>query len=414
MVVEAAPNVRSGSDAWAIDPRAWAADGPAVRVLFSSTRGTGHIQPLLPYARALRKRGHEVLVAAPADLSGTLREAELPHAPFDHPGDDALSPIWARLRDLSGDEASAVGVREIFAGLNARTALPKLQETVRAWGPDLVVRDSVEFAAPVAADLAGVPHARVAVHHASVEEEILPLAAGPVDTLRRQGGLPPDDGASLHAEPVFTFFPSALDDPADRPPARAPFRVRVPTDEPSTATATWATADDGLPLVYITFGTIAGSSPHVRSIYRTALDAVAGLPVRALLTTGRGLEAGVLGTIPANVHVEAWIPQGDVLPRAAAIVCHGGSGTLLGALAAGVPMVAVPMFADQPHNARRLAAVGAGIALPNPDAGALRAAIERVLAAADHRRVARRIADEIATLPTADDAVEVLVGIARR
>lgn len=385
-----------------------------MRVLFSSTRGTGHIQPLLPYARALRKRGHEVLVAAPAELSGTLREAELTHAPFDHPGDEALAPIWARLHDLSGDEANATAVREIFAGLNARVALPKLQETVRGWRPSIVVRDSVEFAAPVAADLAGVLHARVAVHHGSVEDDFLPLAAGPVDTLRRQAGLPPDDGASLRVEPVFTFFPAALDDPADAPTARAPFRVRVPTDEPSTAAAAWATADDGLPLVYITFGTIAGGSPHVRSIYRTALDAVAELPVRALLTTGRGLEAGVLGTIPANVHVEAWVPQSDVLPRAAAIVCHGGSGTVLGALAAGVPMVAVPMFADQPHNARRIAAVGAGLALSKPDAGVLRAAIERVLADADHRRVARRIADEIATLPTADDVVDVLVAMADR
>jgi UDP:flavonoid glycosyltransferase YjiC (YdhE family) len=103
-----------------------------------------------------------------------------------------------------------------------------------------------------------------------------------------------------------------------------------------------------------------------------------------------------------------------VLPRAAAIVCHGGSGTVLGALAAGVPLVAVPMFADQPHNARRIAAVGAGLALPNPDAGALRAAIECVLADADHRRVARQIADEIATLPTTDDAVDVLVAMAGR
>jgi hypothetical protein len=55
-----------------------------------------------------------------------------------------------------------------------------------------------------------------------------------------------------------------------------------------------------------------------RSIYRVALDAVAELPVRALLTTGKGLEPGALGAIPANVHVEAWVPQRDVLPRAAA------------------------------------------------------------------------------------------------
>ena len=66
-----------------------------MRVLFSSTRGAGHLRPLLPYAQALLARGHEVLVAAPAEVRETLSEAGLPHAPFDHPGDETLAPIWA-------------------------------------------------------------------------------------------------------------------------------------------------------------------------------------------------------------------------------------------------------------------------------------------------------------------------------
>jgi UDP:flavonoid glycosyltransferase YjiC (YdhE family) len=397
-----------------LTPGLSASDGLAMRVLFSSTRGAGHIQPLLPYARALRRRGHEVLVAGPADLGATLREAELPHAPFDHPGDEALGPIWARLRGVSSDQANAIAGREIFAGVNARAALPKLRQTIGDWRPHLVVRDSVEFAASAAADAAGVPHARVAVHLESFEDAMLAVVVEPVDTLRRLAGLPADEGASLRAEPVFTAFPAALDDPTHAPPARAPFRVRVPTEAPSAAIPAWAPADDPRPLLYITFGTIAGSSPHVRSIYRTSLDAVAELPVRALLTTGRGMAPDLLGPIPANVHVEAWVPQHEVLPRVAAILCHGGSGTALGALAAGLPLVVVPMFADQPLNGQRIAAVGAGLTLPDPDAGALRAAIERVLADLDHRRIARRIAEEIASLPTADDAVDAMMAIAVR
>src|SRR6185436_16936713 len=115
---------------------------------------------------------------------------------------------------------------------------------------------------------------------------------------------------------------------------------------------------DPRPLVYITFGTIVGGVAHLRSIYGTALAAVADLPVRALLTTGRGFDVSALGAIPVNVHVEAWVPQRDVLPRVAALVCHGGSGTLLGGLAAGLPMVVVPLGADQPHNGRLVAAAG--------------------------------------------------------
>ena len=61
---------------------------------------------------------------------------------------------------------------------------------------------------------------------------------------------------------------------------------------------------DPRPLIYITFGSLLGAMPEYRSTYRNSLDAVADLPVRALLTTGRDVEPGTLGTIPSNVHVE--------------------------------------------------------------------------------------------------------------
>ena len=99
------------------------------------------------------------------------------------------------------------------------------------------------------------------------------------------------------------------------------------------------------------------------------------------------------------------MPQADVLPHAAVLVCHGGSGTVLGGLAAGVPQVVVPFGADQPENAKRIAAIGAGLALINPEADVLAAAIQRVLANDAFRRAARAVAIDMATLPTVDDAV---------
>ncbi|MEA2697016.1 MAG: hypothetical protein QOI66_1287, partial [Myxococcales bacterium] len=186
-----------------------------MRVLFSSTRGTGHLQPLLPYAQALRAHGHEVLVAAPADVDQMLRDAKLNHAPFGHPGDETLAPIWARFRQVPADEINVIAMREIFAGVNATTALPKLTETIDAWRPDLIVRESAEFAAAVAAERAGVPHARVAVHMVSFEDAFPALIAEPMDQLRRGVGLPPDQAAFLRKEPVFSAFPASLDDPTD-------------------------------------------------------------------------------------------------------------------------------------------------------------------------------------------------------
>ena len=146
-----------------------------MRVLLSSTRGAGHIHPLLPYARALLARGHEVLVAGPADLGDTLGAAGLEHAVFDHPGDARLGPLWSGLRAAPADQRDAYIVREIFAGLNATTALPKLRETIRTWQPKLVLRESVEFAAVVAAAAAGIPCACVAVHSATAEAPMVAL-----------------------------------------------------------------------------------------------------------------------------------------------------------------------------------------------------------------------------------------------
>ncbi len=383
-----------------------------MRVLFSSTRGAGHLQPLLPYAHALVRLGHEVLVAAPASVSEVLEKAKLAHAPFDHPGDAQLAPIWARLRGVSADESLAIAVREIFAGVNARTALPKLCETISTWQPDLVVRESAELGAAVAAAKAGVPHARVPVHMDTFEElSFLPQAVGPVDALRREVGLPADDGAALRAAPAFTTFPASLDHGV---PTAKMFRSRVPNAPRSDVMTTprWAPSDS-TPLVYITFGTIAGTTPEARAVYRAALDAVAALPVRALLTTGKGLEAGALGVVPDNVIVEEWVPQADVFPRAVALLCHGGSGTMLGGLAAGLPMVVAPMFADQPYNASRVQAVGAGVAVTKPDASSLRAALERVLSDGSMRAAAGRIAAGMAALPTVDDAALELVAAAR-
>jgi UDP:flavonoid glycosyltransferase YjiC (YdhE family) len=384
-----------------------------MRVLFSSTRGTGHLNPLLPYARALVAAGHEVTVAGPMELGEGLRAAGLTHAPFDHPGDEILAPIWARLRGVSQLEANAIAIGEIFAGANARAALPKLRATIADFRPDLIVRESAEFGALVAAERAGVPHARVAVHMVSFEAPVAAWATQPLDALRQQAGLPVDEGAAMRAEPVFTWFPPSLDGSIDDgSQTQIPFRSQLSEGAPSAETPRWA--HDQTSLVYITFGTIVGSMPEGIAVYRTALDAIAELPVRALFTTGRGFDVNVLGAIPANVHVEAFIPQRDVLPRAAAVVCHGGSGTVLGALAAGVPMVVVPIGADEPHNAQRIAAIGAGLASPNATASTLRAAIERVLAEPAFRSNARKLAAEIASLPTVDRAVARLIAAAER
>jgi UDP:flavonoid glycosyltransferase YjiC (YdhE family) len=383
-----------------------------VRFLFSSTRGAGHVQPLLPYAKALVAKGHDVLVAGPQDLSGTLQAAGLKHAPFAHPGDEGLAPFWARLRLVPPEQQKALVIGEIFAGANAQAAFPGVLETIRAWQPQLIVRDSAEFAAAVAAEVAGVSHVRVAVHQRAMEELICSLAAEPIDRLRQTAGLPADAGAALRGEESFTSFPESFEGPPDSKAARPVYRVGPVKEAPTATSSAWEPNAGGLPLIYITFGTVATTVPEAQQIYRTAIEAVADLPVRVLLTTGRGFDLGTLGTVPANVQVEAWVPQAAVLPHTAVMVCHGGSGTVLGGLAAGIPQVVVPLGADQPLNAQSIAAIGAGLTLNKPDAATLRAAIERVFRDSRFRDAARATSHEMSALPSIDVAADALLALA--
>ncbi|BCG89171.1 glycosyl transferase [Mesorhizobium sp. 113-3-9] len=377
-----------------------------MRVLFSSMRMTGHIRPLLPYAHTLMKHGHQVLFASPESAGPILRDTGLAHVPFGHPGDEKLGKVWAATSNMTAEEMGRTMVRDVFADLNARAALPGLRETFRTWNPDVIVRESLEFAAAIVAAENGIPVASVATINGLSEAVAMASAVAPVDVLRQEAGLEPDVGAALRATPTFTSFPASLDGDVETVGSLAPFRVRTEREslDPESAVPTWA-LDDGRPLVFITFGTLAAGSSKNHELFRTALKSVADLPVRALFSTGAEMDRSLLGAVPENVTVEAWVPQREIFPRAAALVCHGGAGTVLAGLANGLPIVLTPLNADQPENARRVEAAGAGIALPNPDTTSLRAAIERALADPRIRAAAGRIAHEIGTMWSIHDAV---------
>jgi MGT family glycosyltransferase len=208
------------------------------------------------------------------------------------------------------------------------------------------------------------------------------------------------------------MVPPSLDDgPAHR------FRGPLPPPAP-TLPDWWANADD--PLVYLTFGSVAGSLPLFPELYREALHALADAPVRVLVTVGRDADLSQLDPLPPNVHAEPWLAQDEVLPHADAAVSHGGYGTTLGALAHGVPMVLLPLFAgDQWRNARRVAELGAGLLvddgerrvmeIPGPRAMAtLPGALALVLGDSRFQRTAARLGREVAALPGAAAAVAVL------
>jgi UDP:flavonoid glycosyltransferase YjiC (YdhE family) len=359
--------------------------------------------------------GHEVRVAAPASFAASVERTGLTHLPVPDAPPDELGAVFGRLPQLSFDEANASVIRDVFAGVDARSVLPALTEAVAGWRPDLVVREPGEFASYVVAEQQGIVHVEVAIGTAEFDAVTLPLVD---EQLRALGAERGADG--LWATPAVSVVPVGLEDPtllARRTVHRFRYEPPVPAGGGLPPAAAWADADGDPPLVYASFGTVAPSAGMFPVLYRALLDVVADLPVRVLLTLGQVGEITALGPLPANVHVERFWPQQDVMPSAAAVVGHGGFGTTMTTLAAGVPQVVLPLFAlDQHHNAAAVARAGAGVAVDGfvegvalPDPLVLAAAVPDALAAvlteASYAVAARGLADEMAALPAPAAAV---------
>ena len=168
-------------------------------------------------------------------------------------------------------------------------------------------------------------------------------------------------------------------------PAPLPERVRSRTSRP---------------LIYLTLGTAFGTP----ELLRTAIAGLAALDAEVVVAAGR-VPPEQLGDVPDHVSVHPWVSQAELLPQVDVVVHHGGSGTTLGALAAGVPQLMVPQGADQFANAEASPPPGAGVRLlpEEVDADAIAEQVRRLLPRhgnVDHRDAARAIAEEIAGMPS--------------
>ena len=374
-----------------------------------SLGGEGHLIPLADVGRAIDRAGHDVLVLVPPSLAAGADRTGLPFRIGDEPPRAFVDEIWRRVGAGRPDAVAGLIDRELFAERCTQSMLPAARELGHDWQPHFVVREPCEYASAVVAHESGVAHAQVGVSLAALEFDVLAMVAPIID--RFTSGL----AAAIAAAPYLSAFPPSLD-PSRWPDARR-FRSRAAASvlKPRTASAE-------APLLYMTFGTVLGHRPEAVGVYRTALEAVAGIRARVLLTVGRAIDPSSLGPLPENTRVEQWVHQDDVLREATAVICHGGSGTTFGALAAGVPVVICPMFADQFHNGQAVQDAGAGVVVGSTaspagglrvlgpdDAKSLRQAVETVLGQPAYRDAAVRIASEIAAMPALDEVVSRLL-----
>lgn len=160
----------------------------------------------------------------------------------------------------------------------------------------------------------------------------------------------------------------------------------------TAADDSWA-GPAGRPLVLVG---LSSTVMRQEGLLQRAADALGQLQVRGLVTTGPAVDPAVIVARP-NVTVTRWVRHADVLPYCSAVITHGGHGTVIKALSAGVPLVVVPLGRDQPDNAARVVYAGAGARLrKKASVSALRAAVARVIEDPRYRAAAGRMASRLA------------------
>jgi UDP:flavonoid glycosyltransferase YjiC (YdhE family) len=382
-----------------------------VRVLFSCVPGAGHLNPLLPLAHAFAGSGHEVAFTTSPYFADPVRAEGFPFFPAGMDGDERrarFAPYQAELQAMPVTERRGLLFPRMFGTIEAPAKLPALREIVRTWRPDLLIHESADLAAPIAAAEADVPSA----NHSFgllVPLDILARAAMETERLWDDVGLPPEPFGGAFRGVYVDIAPPSLQSETVPKGVRIE-RLRPMPVQSSEPTLEWIEELPDRPTVYATLGTVFNELP----VFRVLLDALAEVECNVIATIGRNGDPAALEPIPANARVERYVPQSLLLPHCSAVVSHAGSGTLLASLAAGLPLLLVPQSADQFDNAAQAAGVGAALALM-PDeltAEAARAATVSLLEEEPYRHRARRVAEEISAMPSPEELVPVLVAFA--
>lgn len=398
--------------------------------LFAMWEGGGNVPPMLGLARRLIARGHRVSVIGDPTIADEAERRGCRFLPWRRaPHRTTLRPDDDLLRDWETTNPFTMlrNYRDRFIVNPAPAYAADTLDAIDATSPDVVVPEYTLFGATMAAAVRRLPVAAIVVNvwpipvpgvppfgpgflpaktwlgrirDASTRRLLLTIFARGLPALnetRRALGLPP----------LATFFDQVLSATAvlvlssptfDYASRHLPAHVRYVgpiLDDPDWAapwTMPWP-ADDDTPLVLVAF---SSTFQNQAAVLRNVVRALATLRVRGLVTLGEMLADGEVRSEGSVVVVRS-APHREVLPRVTLLVSHCGHGTTLKALAAGVPLLCMPMGRDQNDTAARVVHAGAGLRLPaHASAERIAAAIRRLLQDDRYRANAGRMQQALA------------------
>ena len=385
---------------------------------------TGHINPMSALGRELVARGHRVTFLQLTDLEDKIVSEGLEFMAFGCPEfpQGSLTTWLRKLGELKGLSAVRFTVKAV-----TRTSAALCRDApglIRSQGIEALIVDQMEPAGGAVAEHLGLPFVTVCNALAINQEALIPppftgwrfrdsawararnrfgYSVGDfvlrpiVETVRefrRRWRLPdvsyPDGSFSRRAQ--ICQMPRAFDFPRRELPGTfhyvGPLRRAGAVEPPFP----WERLD-GRKVVYASLGTLQNSREPV---FRTIAEACQRLDVQLVISHGGGLSDKQAAALPGSPLVVPYAPQSVLLKRAALTITHAGLNTVLDSVAAGVPLLAIPITYEQPAIARRIERAGVGATLPlsRLTPHRLRRAVHSVLDASDATENARRIARE--------------------
>jgi UDP:flavonoid glycosyltransferase YjiC (YdhE family) len=372
-----------------------------MRVLFTTLPATGHFHPLVPIARAAAAAGHDVTFASAASFCPTIESVGFPCLPagFDRQR-VPLDVLFPELRSLTGEAFTRFVNGHIRVTVEAAQMVTDLLALTADWTPDVIVRDASEYGGCIAAEVLGIPHASVRTAVTASSYAGRRFVAQELNVLRAAHGLAPDPEAAM----PFRYLHLACEPPglwpADDPPAPTSHLLRPEPFDRSGAERLpdWVMQLPDAPTICVTLGTYMNRSADT---FQAILDGLRDEALNVVLTVGRDQDPAQFGPQPSNVRIERYIPLSLLLPHCTGVVCQAGFSTTVTALAHGLPMVLIPLGADQPLVAQQMSRLGVGPVLgpANRTAAAIQDAVQSMLTGRTYRANAERVRDAMMALP---------------
>jgi UDP:flavonoid glycosyltransferase YjiC (YdhE family) len=380
-----------------------------VRVLLTSLPATGHFNSLLPIAEGLADAGHDVAICTTPAFADRVTDAGYEHLPG---GSGTFEELFFDSPPRSDPNRWRWAHRVVFAGRAVEAMRPDLERHVERWRPDVIVRETAEFAGCLVAERMGLPHASIATGSWSSLDDRRQVVADVLDGWRERLGMQPDPSAQMMYRYLhLALTPPSWDGDALLPQTAHFIRYVNPRSRRESRPA-WLDEPRDRSLVLASLGTVAHAEAGV---FEAILEAVTGEPIEVVAAIGRDQELARFGEPPPNVRIEGYVPQIPVLAEAAAFITHGGFNSAKEALSLGVPLLVIPISGDQPYTSERVEALGLGrrIGPEERSPEIIRERLRDVLADPTYRATARQFADEMAALPGVDHAVQLLERVQR-